>query len=442
MKKVFRALCALLCLALLIPGLPAARGRAEVNWQSLPYWIGVDIANQRTTIYRTSDNSVVHCWICSTGAHNKTPLGTFYLPEAKGRERSEWFSFTNSWVKYCVRYTKGLYFHSVIYHERREGTQTPTSVHNLGKPVSHGCVRLKVPAARWLCYNCPTGTRVIIHRGVDDPSIVAALGHSAATDMTDTSGLPGSVHGVTLAADGPTDLNVGQTVLLTAGVVPSTTFTSFTWRSANKKVATVNASGLVTAVGNGKAKITVTSANNKSASLTVNVTDPGLPGCIWLDRTGTVTLPIGATLPLKAAMSPSTAVSDLTWTSAKPRCATVDGNGLVTAVAEGRTTIRVQTRNRKKASVKIQVVDPCKPTSIDILNGGPVTLKVGQTLALKTAVAPGTAVPGVLTWRSNKRKVATVDGSGLVTALRKGRAKITVKTRNGKKAAILVNVVA
>ena len=73
-----RMLSVLMVVALLLSALlPVATARAD----GLKYWIGVDIANQRTTIYSTADNSVVHRWICSTGKKGyTTPVGVYYLP--------------------------------------------------------------------------------------------------------------------------------------------------------------------------------------------------------------------------------------------------------------------------------------------------------------------------------------------------------------------------
>ena len=46
-----------------------------------------------------------------------------------------------------------------------------------------------------------------------------------------------------------------------------------------------------------------------------------------------------------------------------------------------------------------------------------------------------------IVWKTSKKKVASVSGSGAVTALRKGTATITVKTSNGKKATVKIKVV-
>ena len=63
-----RRFLALLLAAILLVGLvPALSAEARADGD-LKYWIGVDVKNQRTTIYSTADNSVVHCWLCTPGA--------------------------------------------------------------------------------------------------------------------------------------------------------------------------------------------------------------------------------------------------------------------------------------------------------------------------------------------------------------------------------------
>ena len=144
-----RLFAGLLCLVMLLSALPLV-AQAEPSAE-LKYWIGVDIANQRTTIYSTADNSVVHRWICSTGKKGyTTPVGVYYLPPAKGQERKEWFSFTRSYVKYCVRYKRGLYFHSTLYRTKNDNDIMQASIDNLDKVASHGCIRLEVQHAKWL----------------------------------------------------------------------------------------------------------------------------------------------------------------------------------------------------------------------------------------------------------------------------------------------------
>ena len=115
MKRLIPILCVMLCLALSIPLAPAAQAAGS-------YWIGVDLTNQITTIYRTSDNSAVRHMLCSTGlAATPTPTGTFYLPsKAYSSERTEWYYFKefDCWAKYATRIKGGILFHSVIYSRK------------------------------------------------------------------------------------------------------------------------------------------------------------------------------------------------------------------------------------------------------------------------------------------------------------------------------------
>ena len=63
----------------------------------------------------------------------------------------------------CWYYTQfyGNYlFHSVLYNR---GSMTKIQDGTLGKPVSHGCVRLDINNAKWLYDNIPNGTKVVIY---------------------------------------------------------------------------------------------------------------------------------------------------------------------------------------------------------------------------------------------------------------------------------------
>lgn len=80
-----------------------------------------------------------------------------------------------------------------------------------------------------------------------------------------------------------------------------------------------------------------------------------------------------------------------------------------------------------------------KPTGVSITKGKKATLYVGDRLTLKAKLKPSNAKTK-LTWKSSNRKVARVDSAGKVTALKKGKATITVRTANGKKATCVVTV--
>ena len=110
--------------------------------------------------------------------------------------------------------------------------------------------------------------------------------------------------------------------------------------SDNATVATVDGSGLVTAVGNGTATITAAAggaAGSAAATVAqevgaVTVTPPAATLVAWGD---TVRLTAGAS----DANGHRVAGAELEWASDNATVATVDGSGLVTAVGNGTATI-------------------------------------------------------------------------------------------------------
>ena len=54
-------------------------------------------------------------------------------------------------------------FHSVLYNSKSESSLSKSSVRNLGRKASHGCVRLAVKDAKWIWQNCPAGTTIIVY---------------------------------------------------------------------------------------------------------------------------------------------------------------------------------------------------------------------------------------------------------------------------------------
>ncbi len=231
---------------------------------------------------------------------------------------------------------------------------------------------------------------------------------------------------ITLSHSGTVTLNKGDTLQLTATVTPNK---KVTWKSSSKKIATVSKTGLVTAKKTGTATITA-KAGKKTAKVKIKVVDPYKPTGVSISQGKSAKLNLGGTLQLGAVLKPSTARATLKWKSSKTKVATVDGNGVVTAKAEGKAKITV-TAGKKKATITITVVNPNKPTGISLNRSGTVKLPMNETLTLTATLQPSTAV-GNVTWKTSNKKVATVNG-GVVTPKKKGTVTITAKV--GKKSA-------
>ena len=92
-------------------------------------------------------------------------------------------------------------------------------------------------------------------------------------------------------------------------------------------------------------------------------------------------------------------------------------------------------------TVTIDKLEEYVPTTSVTLNKTKATLKTGKKLKLKATVAPKFATNKAVTWSSSNKKVATVSKNGVVTAKKKGKCTITVKTADGKKKSCKITVV-
>ena len=143
---------------------PGATTRPFVDIASLAptkdtYEIRVNKQQSCVTIYK--DGTPIKAMTCSPG--DATPLGTFPL-STKWR----WTSLMGGVQgQYVSQISGNFLFHSVLYGKADPRTLVASSYNNLGKRVSHGCVRLRVADAKWIYDNCPQGTRITIYNSND-----------------------------------------------------------------------------------------------------------------------------------------------------------------------------------------------------------------------------------------------------------------------------------
>ncbi len=132
----------------------------------------------------------------------------------------------------------------------------------------------------------------------------------------------------------------------------------------------------------------------------------------------------------------SVKTKDCTYTTSSKKVATVTSKGLVTAKKVGKATIKA---TNKAGKVKVYNISVKKaPTKIVKIVPSKKNLKKGKKVTLKVILSKGSA--GKVTFKSNKPKVASVTSKGVVTAKKKGTAKITVKTYNNKKKTVTIKV--
>ncbi|MBE5943137.1 MAG: hypothetical protein E7264_11460 [Lachnospiraceae bacterium] len=224
-------------------------------------------------------------------------------------------------------------------------------------------------------------------------------------------------------------MTLGETYQLSATVYPtSASNKNITWTTSDEAVATVDETGLVTAVAYGTATITVTTEDGGYTDTFTATVEPIAVTGVSLNAKSAI-VGVNATYKLVATIAPENAtVQDVTWTSSKPAVATVE-NGVVTGVSEGTAIIIVKTKDgAKTASCTVTVKDlSVTGVTLDVTE---LALDSKTSYQLTENILPAEATNKNVTWTSDNEKVATVE-NGKVSALRAGTATITVTTEDG-----------
>ena len=141
----------------------------------------------------------------------------------------------------------------------------------------------------------------------------------------------------------------------------------------------------------------------------------------------TVEMMIGEKKQLSAVITPADATDqNITWSSSKKSVATVSDRGLVTAVAEGTTTIKARAGGKTSACIVTVKKEIISVTSIS-LDKNTLSLTKGESATLVATVSPSNATYKKIIWASSDPNVASVNSEGKVSAVAKGSATITAQ---------------
>ena len=159
-------------------------------------------------------------------------------------------------------------------------------------------------------------------------------------------------------------------------------------------------------------------------------------------KTKKITLYKGAaagygSMKLKVTVKPKKA--KVTYKINKKKIASVSKKGVVKAKKPGKAKITVKSGS-KKVVVKV-VVKKIKKKVTKVTAPKNVTVKVGAKQKIKTSVKPKKATLKKLTFKSSVKKIAKVNAKGVITGVKAGKAKITVKAVDGSKKKATVSVV-
>ena len=286
-------------------------------------------------------------------------------------------------------------------------------------------------------------------------------------------------------------LPVGATETLTYSVTPSNAIYTVSWDNDAPDVVSAN-NGLLEAKKPGTAHITVTTDNGKSA--TCEVTVPPEPTAMKLNP-AEIELLMGRSKTLAYSFEPTdAATASIRWESSDTQIATVNQQGVVSALRPGIVTVTATARNGvvgrcrltvplplyqlfvwTKAGIKtgylstdephfsvvgdivrfttsrlsmdirrdtldkftLEQVLPEHPKRITLPEKKSVAL--GSTVQLKAELTPADAETS-LTWFNDNPEVVSVTQDGRVTALQVGEASLMVQTSNGLRAKVHVVV--
>lgn len=154
------------------------------------------------------------------------------------------------------------------------------------------------------------------------------------------------------------------------------------------------------------AAVVLAAAMSLSLLCTAAVADPS--GTTITLNKKSVYLSVGETTKLTATVSDG---QDVNWASLTTSVVQVDNQGNITGLSEGRATVKATTADGSASANCTVIVYMAFPS---------YSMREGDTLSIPTGISNGS-------WESADSRIASVDGSGTVTANSFGRTYITVR---------------
>lgn len=280
---------------------------------------------------------------------------------------------------------------------------------------------------------------------IDSNGLCTTVGAGATTVTATFGGLSDSsditvvaAHLLSIAITGPSGSSSGESVAVgtTSQLSAVGTFddgstqllTPADWSSSNTLVATVDANGLVTAVGPGTATITVT-VGGVSQTYTVTVTAATLVSISVTPANSSMS--VGTTKQFAATGTFSDAstqdiTSTVLWTSSSSAIANINASGLASSVANGSTTIKavfgsVSGSTGLTVSTAHLVSIAINPANPRIEKGTSIKFTVTGTFSDGSTA---TNLSGV-SWKSSKPNLAQIRSTGIAHGKKAGSVTIT-----------------
>jgi uncharacterized protein YjdB len=286
-------------------------------------------------------------------------------------------------------------------------------------------------------------------------AVVSAIsdGISGQATMSVSPPPPSPVASVAVSLN-PSVVAVGQTAQATAIAQDSAgrqiNNATILWDTSDPTVASVDATGKVTAIKAGTSMIKASSGSKSNASpLTVNAPAPVPVSSVVVSPTS-ASLQVGAKQQLSAATRDANGNAltgrSVSWNTSNSAIATVSQSGLVTAVAAGTVSINASSEGQSgSSSITVTAPPPPAPVATVAVSPTAATVTAGNTQQLSATMrdAGGTILTGrVVSWSSADNSIASVNSSsGLVTGVAAGTVQVTA-TSEGKTGSSAITVTA
>lgn len=267
--------------------------------------------------------------------------------------------------------------------------------------------------------------------GTNDP-------YSASICGLEASIIP--LQGISIQSDS-SNLYVSYTDTLKLTTTPvNATNRNLVYSSSNNAVATVGLNGVVTGKAAGTVTITATSAEgNFTAAKTYTVIYIPVTS-LTLDSTS-ATVFAGSTIQLNATINPAKASNKgVVWTSSDTTVAKVSNNGTISGIKQGDVIVTATSADNPAIAAQANI-HVANVLAVGLLLE-PFTAIIGErdTLRVKVSFVPANTTIKKATWSSSNASLATVDSTGLITAIKQGTVTITVNSQDGSGASVTMPV--
>lgn len=195
----------------------------------------------------------------------------------------------------------------------------------------------------------------------------------------------------------------------------------YSFFSLDEEIATVDASGFVSAIDAGNTKIIVKNSSGVTKEVSINV-EPKVEKVIFEKEK--LTIEKGKNIELNYSIEPVGAkVESIEFLSTNSEIVTIEDNNII-ARNTGKATVTILINNEIKDTCDIEVI--VYPESIK-LSSDEYTIYVDESKLLNTIILPKESIVGEIKWTSSDNSVVDVDKNGYIYGVSKGEAEVTVE---------------